>query len=625
MDIYLYVLLWTTALFLAMILQLAAKPKFANRLTGIFIVCAVVGGLLIYGYGFTMSLGNIPLAVIRALLAVCGVFVGKMDFSVVKDYAFFQSIEGEFLFWLVHLFGLYATASAAITTVGAEALKKVRLFLAHLGELHLIYGVNDHAMELCAELMDQGKTSIVFVDGKMDAVHGASVSKAGCVLRSDEQALQATPGFLRSIGVRRGKRKVTLYVLDEDYSENLAYAQRFLKSLEQREVLPEQTSLIIPGQEDSVAKDLQVLGTRYGYGYVTIFQEANLVARLLMQNYPPSDHISFDCHGKAVENFEAVVIGFGQIGQAVLRNLVMNGQFYGSKFHASVFSPDCQNVNGFFSDSFQGVIENYDIQFHPYDARSREMFGYLRSRGKSIRYVVVCAGSDRMNYQIAQDLNSFFHRMGYNVPVYQCSYSGVRMIDTDGYSVNLCKLYHPDVLSMHHVDRMAMLLNQYYLGDTQATAMENWMACDYFSRMSSRASADFIDSFLKVAGVSAEDAISGKWDFPADKLENLARTEHLRWCAFHYCMGFLSMSEAEFSARTRTYRMQVAAGEGGTIRIGKNVEGGTHACLIGWDALAELSRRESEITGRPVDYQENNRKNILAIPELLRIRVESEV
>lgn len=85
------------------------------------------------------------------------------------------------------------------------------------------------------------------------------------------------------------------------------------------------------------------------------------------------------------------------------------------------------------------------------------------------------------------------------------------------------------------------------------------------------------------------------------------------------------MSEAEFSARTRTYRMQVAAGEGGTIRIGKNVEGGTHACLIGWDALAELSRRESEITGRSVDYQENNRKNILAIPELLRIRVESEV
>jgi len=625
MDIYLYVLLWTTALFMVMILQLAAKPKFASRLTGIFIICAVIGGLMIYGYGFTMSLGNIPLAVIRALLAVCGVFVGKMDFSVVKDYSFFQTIEGEFLFWLVHLFGLYATASAAITTVGAEALKKLRLFLARLGELHLIYGVNSHALELCAELMDKGHTSIVFVDSKMDAVHGTSVSKAGCVLRTDEQALQASPEFLRSIGVRKGKRKVTLYVLDADYSENLAYAQRFLKSLEIRDVLPEQTALIIPGQEDSVASNLQVLGDRYGYGYVTVFQEANLVARLLMQHYPPSAHIAFDCHGKAVENFETVVIGFGQVGQAVLRTLVMNGQFYGSKFHAAVFSPDCDRVNGFFADSFRGVMNNYDIQFYPNDARSSEMYSYLRSRGKSIRYVVVCAGSDRLNYQIAQNLNSFFHRIGNPVPVYQCSYSGVRMIGADGYSISLCKLYHPDVLSMQTVDKMAMQLNYYYLRDSDSTALENWMRCDYFSRMSSRASADFIDSFLHAAGISAEDAMSGKWDLSENKLNNLARTEHLRWCAFHYCMGFLPMTEEEFEARAKTYRMQSAQGESKKIRIGKNLEGSSHACLISWDALDALSRRESEITGNPVDYQENNRKNILAIPELLRIRAELEV
>lgn len=625
MDIYLYVLLWTTSLFLAMILQLAAKPKFASRLTGIFIACAVLGGLLIYGYGFTMLLGNIPLAVIRALLAVCGMFVAKMDFSVVQNYGIFQEVGGEFLFWLVHLFALYATASAAITTVGAEALKKLRLFLARWGELNLIFGVNEKSLALCTELIDAGKTSVVFVDDKMDAVHAAAIAKAGCVVRGDEHALQADTAFLRSVGVRRGKRKIALYTLSEDLADNLAYAAKFLKSLEQRDILPEQTSLIIPGQEDSTARNLQVLGERYGYGYVTVFQEANLVARLLVQNYPPCDHISFDSRGKAVENFETLIIGFGQIGQAVLRSLVMNGQFYGSKFRAAVFSPDCHTVNGFFSDSFQGVLENYDIIFHPYDARSREMFEYLRGRGKSTKYVVVCTGSDKLNYQIAQDLNAFFHRIGCKVPVYQCSYSGVKRIDADGYSTNLCKLYHPNVLSMYDVDRMAMILNHYYLNDSPDTAVEDWMRCDYFSRMSSRASADFIGAFLRASGVSAEDAAAGKWDLSKETVENLARTEHLRWCAFHYCMGFMKMSEEEYTSRARTYAMQTVQGEKTRIRIGKNMDAGTHACLVDWDALAALSKRESEITGIDVDYQENNRKNILAVPELLRIRMETEV
>lgn len=51
MENYIIVILATAVLFLAMILQLAAKPKSAAKITGGCIVIAGLSGMVIYGYG----------------------------------------------------------------------------------------------------------------------------------------------------------------------------------------------------------------------------------------------------------------------------------------------------------------------------------------------------------------------------------------------------------------------------------------------------------------------------------------------------------------------------------------------------------------------------------------------
>ena len=68
----LFVILLSLILFLAMILLLAAKPKFSGKITGSFIVIAAIGGLLFYGYGFSATTDSFFLATIRTLLGVCG-------------------------------------------------------------------------------------------------------------------------------------------------------------------------------------------------------------------------------------------------------------------------------------------------------------------------------------------------------------------------------------------------------------------------------------------------------------------------------------------------------------------------------------------------------------------------
>ena len=80
------------------------------------------------------------------------------------------------------------------------------------------------------------------------------------------------------------------------------------------------------------------------------------------------------------------------------------------------------------------------------------------------------------------------------------------------------------------------------------------------------------------------------------------------------------MSKEEYAARTEIYRQQAAQTGKGSIRIGKNLEDRTHACLIPWEELDALSETENSITGGHVDYKQMDINNIDLLPKLLQIR-----
>ena len=227
---------------------------------------------------------------------------------------------------------------------------------------------------------------------------------------------------------------------------------------------------------------------------------------------------------------------------------------------------------------------------------------------------------DQLDDAIAEDIRDFVARKGRNIPVYQCSEQGVKITHVDTMETEEHRIYQPDVLATQTLDRMAMTVNQYYQGQYSKGALADWMECDYFSRMSNRAYADFQEAVLRAAGRTEADALAGNWEFSDAQLENLGKMEHARWNAFHFCMGFVPMSQEEYAERTAIYRQQQQETGKGKIRIGKNLEAGTHACLIGWDALDVLSDTENAITGGNVDYKQMDKNNILLLPELLRIR-----
>ena len=606
----------STALLLALVLNLVLRPSFASRITTACLIISVLGGLVFYGAGYMEVSGDLLLTIIRTPVFVLRMYLGVNELSAIAGSAVVSTPIGIFLFWLVHLFAFYSITSAAMTTIGAEALRSLRLLLSRRGDLILIYGINENSIALGKECVAAEEASVVFVAEDASAAMVGDLNYAGMSVITGASAVASDRKFLRKLHL--GKRKLTVYALDEAEDKNLFYALGLKNALERHGIPPEKTRVTLPGAEDIITSMLQVSPEEYGFGHVNIFDPSTLTARALIRICPPWESVRFAPDGRAKEDYECVVVGFGTHGQAVLKQLVMNGQFAGATFHAAVFSPNYSRESGYLTADSPELMKNYDIQSFEADARSSEFYDYIASRTTRLKLIAVCTGDEEMNREISDNLMLFLQRRNAeSVCVVRCGDRGVRYQERIGSPIRSTNIYTLAFLSAEEADRNAILLNATY-DTSDRSNWEKWVACDSFSKMSSRASAEFIPAFIRASGSRKEDVLAGGWKPSDEMLQNLGETEHMRWNAFHYVMGYRPMSREEFEANAATWAHCKAEGLPCNIKIAKNSAARTHASLIPWEDLDELSARENAVTGRGVDYKQMDINNVLTLPAMLK-------
>lgn len=129
--------------------------------------------------------------------------------------------------------------------------------------------------------------------------------------------------------------------------------------------------------------------------------------------------------------------------------------------------------------------------------------------------------------------------------------------------------------------------------------------------MSSRASVDYLIPLIRRIK-----SMSGKLT-PMQK-ENLAKSEHLRWCAFHYTFGYDVMEIGEFLERLKKQQEEIKECGHSDIKPRQDTKAMKHVCLVSWDKLDEIAELENSITHGNRDYKENDRDNVNMIMELMR-------
>lgn len=597
MNTTILVILLAMAAFLAAMLSLAATKEANGRIMGACAAVAIGVGMLSYGYAYSYNAAFSMSVVMKTLLTVCRMFGGVNDFSAVRDTPLFSSDVMVSLFWAAHFLAFYLTASAAIAVLGKRMMKYLRTRMLRWGDLCLIYDASPDTI-LLAGGKQKGR-SVVMVSERSDETVSALADAMGAIEFQGGRNLCAGEKFLKNLGVHGDGRTLDVYCIGGDPGRNLRYAEALLRALQAQSVSPEVTSLFLLGVSENRAVRLLAQGDRYGYGTLFACNQYELIARLIVEKRPPWAFLLCDERARAQNDLRVIVVGFGQMGQAVLRQLLINGQMEGSAFHAEVFDRRMDDLRGAYEACYPALLAGYDITLHAADADSALFYERLNTHAPDM--IALCTSNRKQNGELADILDRLYSNRTRRPCVIQCTPEAV-LIDDEEY-----RLENVDVRGM---DRTAMVLNHVYCGGPSPEA--DWKRCDPFSRASCRASVDFFPAFLYAAGVTREEALAGKWPPGPAVLDILSRTEHLRWCAFHLAMGYAPMSDGEFRRRCELYR------RGEITRIAKNAGAATHACLVPWELLDELSQRENAVTGGSVDYKAMDTNNVLALPDILR-------
>ena len=635
------------AAFLALVFSLGFQPKLLTKLNGVILLIVGISGIILYGYGYSVLFESEPQAVIRTLFSVFCMFLGRNEISAISAAPALQSPLAQLWIYLTHLMALYCTASAAIAALGSRLIRTLRLLLLRHRNLNLIFGVNDASIAFASRLESNDHSDLIFVDDGAGSSFESKINKLGSLLFSDADATTPDIRFFRRIGMTPGSRHLNVFCLADSASANLSYARAMNQIFIGNGFRPEQVSLAAILTEETTGAELQAApedklqatpqdklqaapqdklqtapqnnaGIRSGaFGSVIAIEKPDMLARLMIRECAPYETMTFEKNGLAADNFDALIIGFGLTGQAVLRQLTANGQFAGSTFHATIVASDFTTKAGSFFYRYPALKSDSRFTIIEDNARSVAFYRQLEENSPSLNYIALCTGSDKENAEIAYELRDYLAARLCRPAILLVSETGVRRLDEGGMSA-VKELYSPDILLNSRIDAMAMVINhQYHLSEGRSVK-EDWAACDYFSRLSCRASADYIDAFLKAAGVDRETVMKNGWDPDPALLENLSRTEHLRWCAFHETMGYQVMPETVYNEREAAYKKEKERTGQSRIRIGKDPVRRLHACLIPWDELDALSARESEMTGKAVDYKEMDRDNVRMIPAMLK-------
>lgn len=607
-------------LFLILIILLATINKEKKIVTYIIAVLICISGFVIYGSGFATKDENPFIAAIHTATATLKMFAGGNDIDKIASQKIMSYAGVRIFFEALHFLALAVTANAILTTFSAGIIRRIRRLMIKKGNLAIIYGVNKESIDFGSSLAEDNKISVVYVDKDIseeskevirDRIDGLCVT--------DMNVVNPTVRFLRQVGAFKKNRKIMFYAMHTDEAENIDYSTKIKDLLNRIKSIPkERVSLVLLARMEM---DYGVMfqagdGEQYGFGSVNTVDRAYLTARYLVNHYPPCKYVEFDheeCMAKS--DFNAVIVGFGKIGQAVLKNLVMNGQFEGSNFHVTVYDSRLDEVMGGIRHELKAMFESYDIELVKMDVNSDSFYTDLKAR-KTLNYVAVCMNNASRANEIATDIQVFLYQSNVNADIFRCSNDGICYHNRKENMQNKESVFTKDNLDIDYADKRAMTMNYMYCSSNrsdQRTPLEYWVNASYVDKMSSRASADFCTSYLRIIGKTEKEILEAdSLGVSEEQLENLAKTEHLRWCASFYAMGYRLMPREDFDRLAALYK------EDSSVKIQKDDNKKLHTCLVPWEDLDRLSEEYSKITGKQKDYKQDDRNNVLALPGLLR-------
>lgn len=282
---------------------------------------------------------------------------------------------------------------------------------------------------------------------------------------------------------------------------------------------------------------------------IHLLQESELIARKLIKENPllkaPGVEI-IQNQGKIKGNIKVLLLGFSDLGQAILRETVCDGQFLHTD-KSETFSMDVidympQNFK-LFAARCQDAIKTYHISFFEQDVFSSDFYHFMEDKIASYNRIIIAFHDKTLCMDIAAqiveiakihdvDLRS---KMFINLPEAPSGQKNSVFTEFTAFG-SLQECYSINNIINEELDVNARKINSNY-----NNGADNWSEIPLFAKDSSRSAAAGLYNLCRIMGMNDPE---NKFEpqILEQQLKNglldvYAETEHLRWNAFHFVRG----------------------------------------------------------------------------------------
>ncbi len=654
-----------------LLIYLASKKFREPDLKILLLIPSLVFGFMLYLVGYLpiligmrtaepMRFGGVMSGLFRALASTVQMLGGENAYEVIsKNGAYFGSFGYMIPFWVTHFVAVLVTIMAAVTVFGRTLASKFRQLRHYAADTYVIYGVNTKSLCLGQSIMlkscdprDKTKRFVVFIDENADQTSRAKISKMGAVIVGEPifSCNKLNMKALLKAGLTNRRKRMYFFAFTDSDVLNFSIASGIWDAVIDNRVSPVKlNSIFVYTDRSAITSELEA--KKYNFNY---FSDEELASRILFDAHPLYKRLVFDSEtglpNDAIHKpvITVVILGFQSLGRQILRQALSDGQFEGSAFKAVILDKQTGDAMGIFVKKYPALFDkqscrDIDISFYneaPGSAKTYETLDALLRKNGGIDYIIACLGDDDLNFTVISDLRRYLMKNAAaraNMPVlaahitdkkYQLFTKEEETIGKINVFGDYDTLFSHRIIVNEEMDVLAKTVDKVAYGGT------NWSALSVHNKNSNRAAASYIGAYLYMMGLemaSEEDEkkllekavryeVLTSEQFGALLknnellLENLGRSEHRRWNAFHYARGW----ERKMLGDVASYDDR------------KDQEARTHACLVDWEDLgsvrdhiveasekAGLSQQRLEDIKRSCDFEQIDKNNISKIFDIL--------
>ncbi len=615
-------------------MTLIFKPAELRKLNGCVLFFAGMVGLLFYGLGYGAqihSVGEMFIVAIQAVSATISMFKGENSYSTLLTRApwFAENMWMQVLYWLAVLSAMYFTAALILGTLGKRFLRFLRrCAIGWRKDITLFYPTNEKQIELAENICENHDVYPVFIGECEQGDLQERIENIGGVIWENDM-IRENGKWLDRLGVGKDKKKaIKLFVAGENDLDTKKFLKKVIDGMENTRTSSANVTMMVLCEDEQEFVFLTEEKKDDYYLQADLCPYKTMAAKVLTKAISPWEYVTFNENGEAVNGFHAMILGFGQVGQSILCELLRNSQFVGKETKIQVVDKNYKEKAGAFLSIYKEMIADYDIEFVEMDVFSQEFFEYLEKESKTLNSISICMGESKRNQEAASQIRFFKNRIcgqgGTNMAIATCTKKEIIFYDDKNATISI-----PNAENLWDgtMDDGAKGIHKIYMKNKAQAKFPNdikkqedyykatWYKNSYSDRLSCDASAMFIPAMYRAAGIAADDpdpkrTMANKLKKNPVLLENLSKMEHQRWNAYSYTRGVTPMSLDECKVRVDKALAQIK----GDMDKLKNTEmtlveakkllgnikdaakytrkqlepggfGGIHVCLSDWDVL----------------------------------------